>query len=158
LHFCKRRYRFLPLTFFNEAMVPMRLLLESLKQSADIHALRQALLILCSSFGPVARLDIVSASQSGKRQALCFLRMDSDDQELRMMRELGMGRFGGDLVLVVDLQPLGLTAPSAASLRSAAHSVPHSVSLSASPAEAATHYQGHRTSHASHPHRLGNAS
>ncbi len=141
-------------------MVPMRLLLESLKQSADIHALRQALLILCSSFGPVARLDIVSASQSGKRQALCFLRMDSDDQELRMMRELGMGRFGGDLVLVVDLQPSSAAVQPAASSRAPSHSTSHSdsVSLSASPAEAATHYQGHRTRHASHPHRLGNAS
>ncbi len=150
--------RVLPTPPFNKAMVLMRLLLESLKNSADIHALRQALLILCGSYGAMARLDIVSASQSGKRQALCFLRMDSEAQELRMMRELGMGRFGGDLVLVVDLQPSSTAAQPAASSRGPSHSASDSVSLSASPAEAVIHYQGHRTSHAPHPHRLGNAS
>lgn len=37
------------------------------------------------------------------RQALCFLRMESAEQELQLARELGIGRFGGELVLVVDL-------------------------------------------------------
>ena len=58
---------------------------------------------LCSRFGSIARLDILAAGQAGKRQALCFLRMDSPEQERALMSELGVGRFGGDLVVIVDL-------------------------------------------------------
>lgn len=76
---------------------------DQLKNCADISDLRPALHSLCSRFGSVARLDILTASQGGKRQALCFLRMDSAEQEYRLMSELGVGRFGGDLVVVVDL-------------------------------------------------------
>ena len=49
------------------------------------------------------RLDILTARQAGKRQALCFLRMDSDEQEQQVMNALGVGRFGGDIVVVIDL-------------------------------------------------------
>ena len=56
-------------------------------------------------------LDILAASQAGKRQALCFLRMVSADQENQLMRELGVGRFGGDLVVIVDLQTPGVVSP-----------------------------------------------
>ena len=76
-----------------------------LQNFADISTLRPALHSLCSRFGSVARLDILAASQAGKRQALCFLRMDSPAQERELMTELGVGRFGGDLVVIVDLQP-----------------------------------------------------
>ena len=81
----------------------MDTLLDQLKSCTDIGALRPALLSICSRFGSIARLDILAASQAGKPQALCFLRMDSDEQEQQLVRELGMGRFGGDLVLIVDL-------------------------------------------------------
>ncbi len=74
-----------------------------LKNFPDIGTLRPALHSLCSRYGSVARLDILAASQAGKRQALCFLRMDSAAQEQQLMRELGVGRFGGDLVVIVDL-------------------------------------------------------
>lgn len=77
--------------------------LDELKSCADIGALRPALLSIFSRFGSIARLDILAASQEGRRQALCFLRMDSDEQEQQLVRELGVGRFGGDLVLIVDL-------------------------------------------------------
>lgn len=76
-----------------------------LQNFTDISSLRPALHSLCSRFGSVARLDILAASQAGKRQALCFLRMDSPAQERDLMAELGVGRFGGDLVVIVDLQP-----------------------------------------------------
>lgn len=76
---------------------------DHLKNYTDINTLKPALHSLCSRFGSVARLDILAASQAGKRQALCFLRMDSADQERQLMRELGVGRFGGDLVVIVDL-------------------------------------------------------
>lgn len=80
---------------------------DHLKSFADITTLRPALHSLCSRYGSVARLDILAASQAGKRQALCFLRMDSADQERQLMSELGVGRFGGDLVVIVDLQTPG---------------------------------------------------
>ena len=77
--------------------------LEQLNGHSDIGALRPALLSICSRFGSIARLDILAAGQAGKRQALCFLRMDSAEQEQQLISELGVGRFGGDLVVIVDL-------------------------------------------------------
>lgn len=77
--------------------------LDELKSCTDIGTLRSALLAVCTRFGSIARLDILAAGQAGKRQALCFLRMNSDEQEQQLARELGIGRFGGDLVLVVSL-------------------------------------------------------
>lgn len=77
---------------------------DQLNNFADISALKPALHSLCSRYGSVARLDILAASQAGKRQALCFLRLGSAEQERHLMRELGVGRFGGDLVVIVDLQ------------------------------------------------------
>lgn len=77
--------------------------LEKLRCYRDIASLRPAVLSLCSRYGSITRLDILSATQAGKRHALCFLRMDSAEQEQRLISELGVGRFGGDLVLVVDL-------------------------------------------------------
>lgn len=76
---------------------------DHLKNFPDIGTLRPALHSLCSRYGSVARLDILAASQAGKRQALCFLRMGSAAQEQQLMSELGVGRFGGDLVVIVDL-------------------------------------------------------
>jgi hypothetical protein len=81
--------------------------LDQLKNCADINALRAGLCSLCSRFGSIVRLDILTASQAGKRQALCFLRMDSPEEEEQVMSELGMGRFGGDLVVVIDLHNSG---------------------------------------------------
>lgn len=87
---------------------------DQLKNFPDISTLRPALHSLCSRYGSVARLDILAASQAGKRQALCFLRMDSDSQEQQLMRELGVGRFGGDLVVIVDLlTPAAMTGHGA---------------------------------------------
>jgi hypothetical protein len=81
--------------------------LDRLKNCPDIKSLKLELASLCSRFGSIARLDILMARQAGKRQALCFLRMESDAQEQKVMRELGVGRFGGDIVVVIDLQNSG---------------------------------------------------
>lgn len=82
--------------------------LQQLSNFADISTLRPALHLLCSRYGAVARLDILAARQAGRRQALCFLRMDSVEQESHLMSELGVGRFGGDLVVIVDLHTPGV--------------------------------------------------
>lgn len=78
--------------------------LDHLKNCADIGSLRLRLSAIFARFGSIARLDILTARQAGKRQALCFLRMNSPEQEQQVMSELGVGRFGGDLVMVIDLQ------------------------------------------------------
>ncbi|MES2944874.1 MAG: hypothetical protein V4772_18560 [Pseudomonadota bacterium] len=79
--------------------------LELLKNCTDADDLKPLLHSICSSFGEVTRLDVLLASQVGKRQALCFLRMATLEQEQALMRELQIGRFGGDVVVIVDLQP-----------------------------------------------------
>lgn len=88
-----------------------------LKQHADVHSLRPAIHSLCTQYGSVARLDILAASQAGKRQALCFLRLDSDEQERHLMQDLGVGRFAGDLVMIVDLHTPGTAGAEAAGLQ-----------------------------------------
>ncbi len=54
-----------------------------------------------------------------KQQALCFVRMASEEEEQQLMSGLGIGRFGGELVVVVDLlaeqpsQPAALSSSAA---------------------------------------------
>ena len=79
--------------------------LEQLKKCADLSDLRTALYVLCAQYGGILRLDILEASQQGKRQALCFLRLHTPEQEQQFMTDLGVGRFSGDLVVIVDLSP-----------------------------------------------------
>jgi hypothetical protein len=43
-------------------------------------------------------------TDSGKRHAVCLLRLDSSEQEQDLMTKLGAGRFGEDLCVVVDLR------------------------------------------------------
>lgn len=74
-----------------------------LNNCPDVATLRGKLYSLLVRFGAIARLDIIDSVQAGRRQALCFWRMESVEQEKRLAGELGVGRFGGDLVLVVDL-------------------------------------------------------
>lgn len=77
--------------------------LDQLNDCPDIATLRGRINSLFNRFGAIARLDIIDSVQAGRRQALCFLRMESPEQEKRLASELGVGRFGGDLVVVVDL-------------------------------------------------------
>jgi hypothetical protein len=69
----------------------------------DIVALEVALRSACAEIGSLSHLHIATASQGGKRQALCFFRMEALEQERRAMLELGAGRAGDELVLVVNL-------------------------------------------------------
>lgn len=91
----------------------MKDLLESLENCSDISELKPVLHALCTRFGSVSRLDVLPASQAGRRQALCFVRMQSLEEEEALVRELGIGRFGGALVVVVDLLPRQAPAPVA---------------------------------------------
>ena len=77
--------------------------LEHLRHCADATALRVAVLMLCSRFGAVMRLDVLPAHQGSRSQALCFLRMATTDQEDELIKQMGLGRFGEDVVLIVEL-------------------------------------------------------
>ena len=77
---------------------------EHLKNCTDVGDLKRELRSLCARFGSIMRLDVLMARQGGKRQALCFWRMESAQREEEVMSEFGVGRFGGDLVVIVDLK------------------------------------------------------
>jgi hypothetical protein len=79
--------------------------LDALQRCTSISSLREALSALCSRYGQLHGLNIVSSGQPGRRRALCFLRMQTSDQEKSLMHALGIGRFGGGLVLVLTLTP-----------------------------------------------------
>jgi hypothetical protein len=82
--------------------------LDRLRHCPDVATLKPALHRLCEKFGRVTRLDVLTSVHEGTRQAICFLRLDSPDQEQLLMQTLGVGRFGGEIVFVVDL---GVTSP-----------------------------------------------
>lgn len=82
--------------------------LTSLSGCGDAVALRSALGDLCAEFGKVTRLDVVTMTEAEHRRALCFLRLESAAQEGQAMTSLGAARFGDDLLVVVDLQPVSV--------------------------------------------------
>jgi hypothetical protein len=77
--------------------------LDQLQQCPDIATLQTVLTAMCTRFGSVIQLNILPAAHAGKQQALCFVRMASEEEEQKLMSGLGIGRFGGELVVVVDL-------------------------------------------------------
>ena len=77
--------------------------LAELRQHNDVSSLKSALHQLCSEFGRISRLDILTAMHEGTKQAICFLRMERPEQEQQLMKSLGVGRFGGEVVFVLNL-------------------------------------------------------
>jgi hypothetical protein len=77
--------------------------LTALAGCGDAASLRSAVSELCAEFGKVTRIDILTMSEAEKRQALCFLRLESAAQERQLMTNLGASRFGDDLLVIVDL-------------------------------------------------------
>ncbi len=84
--------------------------LRELQQCSDVADLTPALHRLCSSFGRVDKLSVLTAMHKGARQAICFLRLESPEKERILMKKLGVGRFGGEVVFVVDLKPAAIDA------------------------------------------------
>lgn len=78
--------------------------LKDLSYCDDIGSLESALRTLCSGFGALSRLDVLTMVGAGKRQAVCLLRLNSSERELDLMTQLGAVRFGEDLCVVVDLR------------------------------------------------------
>lgn len=77
--------------------------LDMLRKCPDVATLKPVLYGLCEKFGHVARLDVLTAIHEGTRQAICFLKLESPEKEQTLMQTLGVGRFGGEIVFVVDL-------------------------------------------------------
>lgn len=77
--------------------------LDRLRRCPDVATLKPALHRLCEKFGRVTRLDVLTSVHEGTRQAICFLRLDTPEKEQILMQTLGVGRFGGEIVFVIDL-------------------------------------------------------
>ena len=77
---------------------------QEFRRCRDLGTLRSRVTELSARFGALSRLDILTAVHAGRQQAICFLRMQTAEQERRLMKTLGVGRFGGEVVFVVDLQ------------------------------------------------------
>ena len=88
----------------NAATTTVREQLGSLGACGDAASLRSAISELCAGFGKVTRIDVLTMAEAKKRRALCFLRLESEEQEKQLMNSLGVCRFGNDVLLVVDLQ------------------------------------------------------
>ena len=81
----------------------MNYALKDLALCGDAGSLGSVLRALCSEFGSVSRLEILTMTDAGKRRAVCLLRVASPAQEPELMAKLGANRFGEDLCVVVDL-------------------------------------------------------
>jgi hypothetical protein len=77
--------------------------ISDLRRCPDVATLRPALHTLAGRFGRVMRLDILTTMQERTKQAICFLRLDNPEKEQSLMRTLGVGRFGGEVIIVVDM-------------------------------------------------------
>lgn len=81
--------------------------IENLQGRHDLAGVRAGMLRVCGSFGRVHNLTIFAVNHVDQPRAVCFVRMASAEEDQRIMASLGIGRFGGQLVVVVSLR----TAP-----------------------------------------------
>jgi hypothetical protein len=86
--------------------------LDQLKTCVDLDSLRSTLQTLCAPLGTVADLEIFLVEQGGRHQAMCFWHMQSEKEDARVMQAWGVGRFGGELVAVVDLESATPAGPT----------------------------------------------
>jgi hypothetical protein len=77
--------------------------LQALAGCGDVASLRVAVDELCTEFGKPIRVDIFTMAEARKRRALCFMRLETEAQELQLMAAVGASRMGQDLLVIVDL-------------------------------------------------------
>ena len=77
--------------------------MKALAGCGDTVRLKSAIQELCAEFGKVTSIDIMTMTEAEQRRALCFLRLESEAQEIELMSSLGVCRFGNDVLVVVDL-------------------------------------------------------
>ena len=78
--------------------------IENLQGRHDVAGVRAAMLQVCGRFGRVSNLTIFTVNHVDQPRAVCFIRMASAAEDQRIMASLGIGRFGGQLVVVVSLR------------------------------------------------------
>lgn len=71
--------------------------------SCDVASAESSVREMCAEFGKVTRIHIETVAGAEQRRALCFLRLESEAQETRLMTSLGVSRFGNDVLVIVDL-------------------------------------------------------
>lgn len=86
-------------------MSPAQERLQSLAACPDATSLSTAVRDLCTGFGKVTHIDVLTFAEAERRRALCFLRLESAAQEQQLMATLKALRFGDDVLIIVDLQP-----------------------------------------------------
>ena len=94
----------------------MNAVTEQLKSCSSAVELKRELRSICARFGSILRIDVLMARRGGTRQALCFWRMESPEHEEEVMSEFGVGRFAGDLVMIVELDSDGFAGSSSGQL------------------------------------------
>lgn len=77
--------------------------LKPLAGCRDVGSLETAVREMCAEFGELTRIHIMTMAGAEQRRALCFLRLESEAQETRLMTSLGVSRFGNDVLVIVDL-------------------------------------------------------
>ena len=77
--------------------------IEKLRTCISAGELNAALRLLCVSFGTVSSLKIIEVEKPGQRQMMCFLRFENILAMQCFSTEFGVGIFGGELILIVDL-------------------------------------------------------
>jgi hypothetical protein len=69
----------------------------------DVGSLESRVREMCAEFGKLTRIHILTVAEAEQRLALCFLQLESEAQEMRLVTSLGATRFGNDVLVVVDL-------------------------------------------------------
>ena len=77
--------------------------LKALAGLGDPERLKAAIRELCAEFGKVTSISILTMTEAEQRRALCFLRLESEAQEVELMSRLGACRFGSEVLVVVEL-------------------------------------------------------
>lgn len=86
--------------------------LAQLGPCSDVTMLRSRVADVSADYGGLERLDILPAVHEGRHQAICFMRLQTPEQEEALMRSLGVRRFGDEIAFTVDLQPSGVSDDS----------------------------------------------
>ena len=77
--------------------------IEKLRICTSADEFNTALRLLCVSFGVVNSLKVITVEKPGQRQMMSFLRFENMLAMQRFSTEFGVGIFGGELILIVDL-------------------------------------------------------
>ncbi len=79
--------------------------LQQFEHLHDFHALTEAVLRVCQTFGPVRSYECVRLVQDKNSQvALCFVELDSESHQMDLIRSLGACTFGEGVCLKIPMQ------------------------------------------------------